>query len=333
MRSISFIDRNLLRIIDRRVRTDIESRPVPEAPKPRIRRLLVLAFIIALFSVGAYAVDTPSAFLIALIPLAYTIPAFVWLDRLEPEPRAMRWNAFLWGAGISVLVASIANEVTAAMFGSSVALVVSAPVVEEVMKALGILGAAKHHHLDSPLDGAVYAGYVGLGFAMVENVTYFSQAIIDGDLGLVFILRGLFSPFAHPFFTLWVGLAIGAAVRDGRSRRAAAVRGLLPAIALHAAWNASGLNIVLAFLLLGHVVLFFVVVRRLQRMRHDEVALVRSRLQQLAFTHNLSPVELDAYGDLRATQRLRRGLPRKQRPAFDERRVMITKLALREQHL
>ena len=305
---------------------------VSEVPKPKIRRLLVLAFIAALLLVGAYAVDTPSAFLIALIPLAYTVPAFVWLDRLEPEPRVMRWNAFMWGAGISVLVASFANEFTDASFGTTAALVISAPVAEEIMKALGILGAAKRQQLDTPLDGAVYAGYVGLGFAMVENVIYFSQAIIDDDLGLVFVMRGLFSPFAHPFFTLWVGLAIGAAVQKGRSRRFAALRGLVPAMALHAAWNASGLHIVFTLLLLGHIVLFFLVVRRLRRMRKEEVAVVRLRLPQLAFAHNLSPVELDAYGDLRASRRLRQGLPRKQRAAFDERRVMVTKLALKEEH-
>ena len=304
---------------------------MPEAPKPRIRRLLVLGFVVALLSVGAYAAETPSAFLIALIPLAYTIPAFVWLDRLEPEPRAMRWNAFLWGGGISILVGGFANELTDATFGTTAALVVSAPVAEEIMKALGILGAAKRRQLDTPLDGAVYAGYVGLGFAMVENVIYFSQAITDDDLGLVFVMRGLFSPFAHPFFTLWVGLAIGAAVRKGRSRRFAALRGLVPAMALHAAWNASGVNVVFAFLLLGHIALFFVVVRRLRRMRRDEIALVRRRVPQLAFVHNLSPVELEVYGDLRATRRLRRELPRKQRPAFDERRLMITKLALQEE--
>jgi RsiW-degrading membrane proteinase PrsW (M82 family) len=290
-----------------------------------------LGFVVALLSVGAYAAETPSAFLIALIPLAYTIPAFVWLDRLEPEPRAMRWNAFLWGGGISILVGGFANELTDATFGTTAALVVSAPVAEEIMKALGILGAAKRRQLDTPLDGAVYAGYVGLGFAMVENVIYFSQAITDDDLGLVFVMRGLFSPFAHPFFTLWVGLAIGAAVRKGRSRRFAALRGLVPAMALHAAWNASGVNVVFAFLLLGHIALFFVVVRRLRRMRRDEIALVRRRVPQLAFVHNLSPVELEVYGDLRATRRLRRELPRKQRPAFDERRLMITKLALQEE--
>jgi RsiW-degrading membrane proteinase PrsW (M82 family) len=304
---------------------------VSDVAKLKIRRTLVVLFVLALLSVGVYAVDTPSAFLIALIPLAYTIPAFIWLDRLEPEPRAMRWNAFLWGGGISVLVASVANEYTDVSFGTTAALVISAPVAEEIMKTLGILGAAKRNQIDSPLDGVVYAGYVGLGFAMVENIIYFSQAIIDDDLGLVFVMRGLFSPFAHPFFTLWVGLAIGAAVQNGRSRRFAAMRGLLLAMALHASWNASGVNGYFALLLLGHIVLFVIVVRRLRRMRREEIALVQGRLKQLAFTHQLSPVELEAYGDLRATRRLRQGLPRKERPAFDERRVMITKLALREE--
>jgi len=170
---------------------------------------------------------------------------------------------------------------------------------------------------------------VGLGFAMVENVIYFSQAITDGELGLVFVLRGLFSPLAHPYFTLWVGLAVGKAVRDGRLHRMAALRGLVPAILLHASWNASGVHPALAVLLLGHIALFFVIVRRLRRMRRDEIALVRRRLPQLAFTHNLSPLELDAYGDIRASRRLRRQLPRSQRAAFDERRVTVTKMALR----
>ena len=302
-----------------------------EAPELKIRRTLLVLFILSLLSVGAYAVETPSAFLIALIPLAYTIPAFIWLDRLEPEPRAMRWNAFLWGGGISVLVASVANEFTDASFGTTAALVISAPVAEEIMKSLGILGAAKRNQIDSPLDGVVYAGYVGLGFAMVENIIYFSQAIADDDLGLVFVMRGLFSPFAHPFFTLWVGLAIGTAVKKGRSRRFAAMRGLLLAMALHSSWNASGVNGFFAFLLLGHIVFFVIVVRRLRRMRREEITLVQSRLKQMAFTHQLSPVELEAYGDLRATRRLRQGLPRKERPAFDERRVMITKIALQEE--
>lgn len=303
-----------------------------EVPKLRVRRLVVLGFLLALVMVGIVAFDTPSAFAIALVPLSYTIPAFMWLDRLEPEPRAMRWNAFLWGGGISVLVAGLANELTAATAGVSAALVISAPLVEETMKTLGILGAAKREQLDTPLDGAVYAGYVGLGFAMVENIIYFSQAISDDDLGLVFVLRGLFSPFAHPFFTLWAGLAIGKAVRRGRSRKLAALRGLVPAVALHAAWNSSGLHTAFAFLLLGQIVLFGLTVRHLRRMRGNEVEIVRQRLPHLALAHDLSPLELEIYGDLRATRRLRRQIPHGERAAFDERRVRMTKLALQEGH-
>jgi hypothetical protein len=84
-----------------------------------------------------------------------------------------------------------------------------------------------------------------------------------------------------------------------------------------------------AVLLLGHIALFVVLVRRLRRMRRNEIALVRQRLPQLAFTQNLSPLELDVYGDIKATRQLRRQLPRSQRAAFDNRRVEITKLALR----
>jgi RsiW-degrading membrane proteinase PrsW (M82 family) len=283
---------------------------------------------VSVLSVAIIAWGTPLALLLALVPLAYTIPLLVWLDQLEPEPRAMRWNAFLWGAGISTIVASVANEVTSAVAGASVALVISAPVSEELMKVLGISGAAKRHHIDSPLDGAVYAGYVGLGFAMVENVIYFSEAVADDSLGFVFVARGLFSPLAHPYFSVWAGLAIGRAVTRGRSRRWAAMRGLLIAILLHASWNASAVQPAFAVLLPGHIALFAHLIRRLRRMRQAEIALVRQRLPKLAFTHNLSPKELEVYGDIHATRQLRRQLPRAKRAAFDERRAMVTKLAL-----
>lgn len=304
--------------------------PLPGTAEPlRVRRWLVITAIIALAAVVAISWQTPSAILLALIPLTYTIPLFVWLDRLEPEPRAMRWNAFLWGAGISVLVASFFNDLTSAAAGMAVAAVVSAPISEEIMKILGISSAAKRRQIDGPLDGAVYAGYVGLGFAAVENVIYFSDAINEDVLGSTFVLRGLFSPLAHPYFCMWAGIAVGRAVQRGRSRRVAAVRGLLVAIPLHATWNLGAVSPIFSVLLLGHIVLFVVLVRRIRRLRRAEVALVRERLPQLAFQYNLSPAELEIYGNLRATARLRRQMTREQKRAFDRRRVAVTKAALR----
>ncbi|NDH45716.1 MAG: protease PrsW, partial [Actinobacteria bacterium] len=201
-------------------------------PPPRIRKSLVVATLLAVGAVVVLAWQTPTAIALAVVPLLYTVPLFVWLDRLEPEPRAMRWNAFLWGAGISVLVASFFNDLTSASVGVAAAAVISAPISEEIMKTLGISSAAKRRHIDSPLDGAVYAGYVGLGFAAVENIIYFSEAISEDALGITFVLRGLFSPLAHPYFCVWAGLAIGRAVQRGRSRRAAAIRGLAIGIPL-----------------------------------------------------------------------------------------------------
>lgn len=299
------------------------------AASVRVRPWLVITAVLAVASIIAYSRDTPSALWLALIPLTYTVPIFMWLDHLEPEPLAMRWNAFLWGAGISVLVASFVNEVFAATFGIAAAAVLSAPLVEEVMKMRGVTYAAKRNHIDSPLDGAVYAGYVGLGFAAVENVIYFSDAIAEDSLGVTFVVRGLFSPLAHPYFLIWGGLMVGRAAARGRSRTLAAWRGLLVAIPLHASWNLAAVHPVFSVLLLGHVVLFFVLMRRLRRLRREEIAVVRSRLRQLAFSHNLSPLELEVYGDARATRQLRRSMSRDQRRAFDERRAMVTKYAMR----
>ena len=295
----------------------------------RVRAWLVVTALLAIASIVAYSSDTPTALWLALIPLVYTVPIFMWLDHLEPEPLAMRWNAFLWGAGVSVLVASFVNEVFAAGFGIAAAAVLSAPLVEEIMKMRGVTYAAKRNQIDSPLDGAVYAGYVGLGFAAVENVIYFSDAINEDSLGATFVARGLFSPLAHPYFLIWGGLMVGRAAARGRSRRFAAMRGLLIGIPLHASWNLAAVHPIFSVLLLGHIVLFFVLMRRLRRLRREEVAVVRSRLRQLAFSHNLSPLELEVYGDARATRQLRRDMSREQRRAFDERRATVTKFATR----
>ena len=112
------------------------------SPPPRIRTSLVVATLLAVGAVVTLAWETPSAIALAVVPLIYTVPLVVWLDRLEPEPRAMRWNAFLWGAGISVLVASFFNDLTSASVGVAAAAVISAPISEEIMKTLGISSAA-----------------------------------------------------------------------------------------------------------------------------------------------------------------------------------------------
>ena len=93
----------------------------------------------------------------------------------------------------------------------------------------------RRHELDGVLDGIVYAGMVGIGFAFTENILYLAAAY-DGTDGLgpggtealtgTFILRCLVSPFAHPLFTAFIGIGVGLAVtsRSAAAARAAAAR-------------------------------------------------------------------------------------------------------------
>jgi hypothetical protein len=99
------------------------------------------------------------------------------------------------------------------------------------------------------LDGIVYAGMVGIGFAFTENILYLTSAYM-GDGGAtgglesavgLFIVRCLFSPFAHPFFTAFTGIGVGIAVST-RSRTVGLLAvgvGYLLAVCAHGLWNAS----------------------------------------------------------------------------------------------
>ena len=92
------------------------------------------------------------------------------------------------------------------------------------------------------MDGFVYAGMVGIGFAFTENILYLGTALLEtGGEGLVatFVLRGVVSPFAHPLFTAATGLGLVFATRrTGAARYLVALAGLAVAILLHGTWNA-----------------------------------------------------------------------------------------------
>jgi hypothetical protein len=122
-------------------------------------------------------------------------------------------------------------------------------VVEEIAKGLVLvlLYFWREDEFDGVIDGIVYAGMVGLGFAMLENIQYYGMAAFYGGAelgGRMFILRGLMAPFAHPLFTSLTGLALGMARRTrGRAKRLAlGLVGLALASGMHAMWNLSALR-------------------------------------------------------------------------------------------
>ena len=190
---------------------------------------------------------------LAAIPVAPLVGVYLWLDRYEPEPRSLLLLGLGWGAFVATSAALFLQAFDAFALGSDEATqsVLVAPLTEEAAKGLFIvlLLVYRRAELDGVLDGIVYAGMVGIGFAFVENILYLSQAYIgdDGRVGgiedavVLFVIRGVFSPFAHPFFTAFIGIGLGIAV-GSRSRAvqvAAPLVGYAVAVGAHSLWNAS----------------------------------------------------------------------------------------------
>ncbi len=194
-----------------------------------------------------------SALSVAIVPLPAYLAIVLLMDRFEPEPRWMLAIAFLWGASVAVFGAGVLNGIVEILFGEQASAVVGAPIVEESVKAVVLFAFffMKRDEFDGVVDGVVYAAMVGLGFALMENVDYYSTALVrEGPAGLAvsFGLRGVMSPFAHPLFTAMSGIGLGLAEQTGNRwmRWLAPPAGLVAAMGLHAMWNA-GIEEGLAF--------------------------------------------------------------------------------------
>jgi protease PrsW len=318
----------------------------PVAPRrPRLPRFLsppvVVCGVLALVLVGLIAIVSPLSVLAGLIPLAIVLPVLSWLDRVEPEPWSSRIHALLWGASVAIVVAGIVNTIVGAAFGEVAAIVISAPLVEEGAKALGVVWAVRRREVDGVSDGIVFAGWVALGFAVVEDMTYFAAADVEGAFVTTVVLRAFLTPFAHPLFTFWIGLAVGLAVRRGRRLGPSLVWGMALAVGTHALWNGS---LVLAdvtstadeeaavAVLLGaialFVVLFAAVASTLYVMRRREQQRFMAAVPGLVLRYGVSPAEAAMFAEWRTMLRERRRLPRARRRDFDRVHAALARLSL-----
>jgi protease PrsW len=212
--------------------------------------------LIVLAMIGAETgpVELVVGLILATLPVPIYIMLLLWIDRYESEPLWMLATAFFWGALVAVFIAIIFNtsiEIMAMVathskqIGENVGAVISAPIVEESAKAfiLVVLFFWKKDEFDGIIDGIVYAGMVGLGFAMTENILYYGKALQHGteELKFVFILRGMAAPFSHPLFTSMTGIGLGWSRQsnNGFIKIVAPVLGFMLAVLMHATWNGS----------------------------------------------------------------------------------------------
>ncbi len=273
----------------------------------------VVALLVALYLlVGLGPAGVVVGGVMALVPLAIVFAGIRWIDRWEPEPRGALAFAFLWGAGVSVLIALVVDaEIQSIVAGIDadpgavefLGAAVQAPIVEELGKGLGVLLLFwfVRRHFDGPVDGIVYAATVAGGFAFTENILYFGTQLAEGGLlsaGTIeiFLIRGLMSPFAHVMFTAFIGVALGFA-----ARHVGAVAGVLlfllgavPAILLHAFWNGALLFVgdFYGYYVVVQVPMFLLAVWFVVLLRRQEQRLTAERLAEYAAVGWFHPQEV-----------------------------------------
>jgi hypothetical protein len=152
-------------------------------------------------------------------------------------------------------------------------------------------------------------------------------------------LRALLTPFAHPLFTFWTGLAIGRAVARDRPVWPSMWWGLGLAVLTHAGWNGTlALGAVTyevdddlgAAVLIGGIVLFVVlfvsVAVALYVFRRREQRAFTAAVPGLVLRYGVSPAEAELFTDWRSMLRSRRRLSRARRREFDRVHAALARL-------
>jgi RsiW-degrading membrane proteinase PrsW (M82 family) len=303
----------------------IEGRLTNRPSTPMIVGLVItglcLLIVLVLYLIFSGAVTTFVAIVLTVPTGVALVGVLLLLDRLEPEPPLRLLFAFLWGAGVACLFALVINTTGILVFAAAVGMrtgtffgaVLLAPLVEETLKGslLLLLLWRRRDEINGPTDGIIYAGMVGIGFALVEDVNYYSEALHESAAALVavVVLRGIVSPLCHPLFTSMTGLGVTYAANHRGPRGVfAVIGGWIAAMLLHGIWNLSGafglLGQLVAYLILLGVIGLLVVV--LVRDRRRIVGLIRHYLPLYDHLGIVTPADVAMLATLHSRSAARR---------------------------
>lgn len=285
--------------------------PAHDAGKSKVHSarttiLFVVCAVLGLMILGQSVlnlglVETLGAGLLSFISVSIYLAVFLWLDRYDPEPFRTLAAAFFWGATAAVAIPLLLNDRMETLIGVDIVNIVSAPVIEEISKALGVLLIVLmfRHDFDSVVDGIVYAGVVALGFAAVENIFYYAGSYSHGgylELSSAFLLRGILAPFSHVLFTGMTGIGFGVA-RETHNRTVkfiAPIIGFSLAVLLHSIWNwlATGRIFMEGYLLI-EAPLFFAFIGLIAYMVHREGLILKKTLAREVESGLITQQQLD----------------------------------------
>ena len=180
-----------------------------------------------------------------LIPLAIA-PSIALLyyiynrDRYEKEPRRMLIKAFLLGIAI-VIPAGVIELVLSMIFPSEKGIIsaiirgfIIAGLTEELLKYFVLYkGFFRSPEFNERFDGIVYAVFVSLGFATVENILF----VYTGGVNVA-LIRAFTAVPAHALFGIAMGYYVGRArFATSEQTRKLLMKAMLIPVILHGYYN------------------------------------------------------------------------------------------------
>jgi RsiW-degrading membrane proteinase PrsW (M82 family) len=280
--------------------------------------IILLGTVAGLIVIGLTAVNpvgTAIGFTLSSITMTVVVLAYIWLDRWEPEPPRLLVFAFLWGASVAVVLASVVQIVAEAAINpgdpehiSPFSVVLGAPLTEEAAKGLFLLlmmTGRRRNELNSLTDCLVYAGLVGAGFAWLEDILYISGGASVGDSLLTAAIRLIMGPFAHSLFTTMFGIGVYFALqrRNTLARIGWIALGYLAAVFMHGLWNGSsliGAGAYFGVYLFWMMPIFVLVIVLGVQSRRREQRVTAAKLPGMVAAGVVSPNEATWLGSLKA---------------------------------
>jgi protease PrsW len=280
--------------------------------------LILLGTIAGLIIIALTAlnpVGTAIGFVLSSIAMTVVLLAYLWLDRWEPEPSRLLILAFLWGASVAVIIASILQLITEAAINpgategaSPATIVLGAPLTEEAAKGLFLLlmmTGRRRNELNSLTDCLVYAGLVGAGFAWLEDILYIGGGETVGDSLVTAAMRLIMAPFAHSLFTTMFGIGVWYAMqnRNGLAKAGYILLGYIGAVVMHGLWNGSsllGIGAYFAVYALWMVPIFGLVIWLGVASRRKEQRITAEKLPGMLAAGLVTPDEATWLGSLKS---------------------------------
>ena len=147
---------------------------------------------------------------ICLAPIVIILLTIYIKDKYEKEPVKLALTGTLYGIIISIpitftekYVMSFAPNQTSIYYPFYVSFIVASLVEEAYKYIILIFLVYKNNNYNEPFDGILYAVYISLGFATIENILYVFNPVMGGLYTA--IARAIFSIPAHAIFGIYMG--------------------------------------------------------------------------------------------------------------------------------